>query len=223
MNGTGAAMRRYSLQSSAISAVIGHAAGLRFALHAHPDGAEWLRVTPRLAPLTTQSNQRAGRVDTGPQPLAPPVRLSPSASAAASLNSATPCGCAAARPRSVLRVHGAEGDVVVGHEKERRHGGPRSASSPPPRKSAGRGHRRGLDGPSMPKPLSKNANVFLQQVTRRRGRVGWGFDRRRDRRDAGGSPRSANHVVERAPMASARRRSKPRNLLNPAVSHSSIG
>ena len=41
---------------------------------------------------------------------------------------------------------------IVHHEKERRHRDPWFASSPPNSVSAGRGHRRGLDGPSMPKP-----------------------------------------------------------------------
>ena len=112
---------------------------------------------------------------------------------------------------------GAEGAALVGHEKERRHRDPSFASSPAPRQSDGRGHRRGLDGPSMPKPLTKRANVFLHRLARRRGRVGWGFDRRRDRRDAGGSLRPANHHIERVTLASARTKSKPRNPLNPAV------
>ena len=44
---------------------------------------------------------------------------------------------------------------IVHHEKERRHRDPKSASSPAPRQSDGRGHRRGLDGPSMPNPLKE--------------------------------------------------------------------
>ena len=63
----------------------------------------------------------------------------------------------------------------------------------------------------------KTANVFIHRLTRRRGRVGWGFDRRRDRRDAAGSLRSANHRIERGPLVSARTKSKLRNPLNPAV------
>jgi len=63
----------------------------------------------------------------------------------------------------------------------------------------------------------KTANVFIHRLTRRRGRVGWGFDRRRDRRDAGGCLRSANHHIERGPLASARTKPKLRNPLNPAV------
>jgi|GEM_PF-2531883 len=118
---------------------------------------------------------------------------------------------------ALLQARDAEGAAFVGHEKERRHRGPLFASDPLPRQNAGRGHRRGLDGPSMPKPLPKTANVFSHLPTRPSGRVGWGFDRRRDRRDAGGSHRSANHVIERGPTASARKKSKLRNPLNPAV------
>ena len=46
--------------------------------------------------------------------------------------------------------------AFVDHEKERLHGDARFASSPAPDWSAGRGHRRGLDGPSMPKTTSRN-------------------------------------------------------------------
>ena len=48
----------------------------------------------------------------------------------------------------------------VDHEKERRRVGPMFASSPAPRQSVGRGHRRGLDGPTMPKSLLKNGECF---------------------------------------------------------------
>jgi hypothetical protein len=79
----------------------------------------------------------------------------------------------------------------------------------------------GIDAASMARrcqePSQKTANVFLHQLTRWRGRVGRGSDRRRARRDAGGSPRSALDDVERDPTASARGQSKPRNPLNPAV------
>jgi hypothetical protein len=78
----------------------------------------------------------------------------------------------------------------------------------------------GIDAASMARrcqsPL-RNRECFLHLLTSRRGRVGWGFDRRRDRRDAGGSPRSANHLIERGPTASARNSSKLGNPLNPAV------
>ena len=43
-------------------------------------------------------------------------------------------------------------------------------------------------------PLSKPANVFIHPPGCRRGRVGRGSDRRRDRRDAGGSFRSAKQA-----------------------------
>jgi len=42
---------------------------------------------------------------------------------------------------------------LVHHEKERRRAGPKFASSPTARDSDGRGHRRGLDGPTMPNPI----------------------------------------------------------------------
>ena len=110
---------------------------------------------------------------------------------------------------------GAEGAALVGHEKERRHCDPSFASSPaPPPERWPRASTR----PRWPvdaKAPHKTANVFIHWLTRRRGRVGWGFDRRRDRRDAGGSLRSANHHIERVTLASARTKSKPRNPLNP--------
>ena len=43
----------------------------------------------------------------------------------------------------------------VNHEKERRQAGRWFASSPDPCQSDGRGHRRGLDGPPMPKPFER--------------------------------------------------------------------
>jgi len=42
---------------------------------------------------------------------------------------------------------------LVHHEKEGRHTGPWFASSPTASDHDGRGHRRGLDGPTMPKQL----------------------------------------------------------------------
>ena len=66
----------------------------------------------------------------------------------------------------------------------------------------------GIDAASMARrcqePLQKMANVFLHPLTRWRGRVGRGSDRRRARRDAGGSPRSALEELERGQAASAR-------------------
>jgi len=59
--------------------------------------------------------------------------------------------CLAAQRHSKPR--GAEGDAIVGHDKERRHAGLTFASSPAPRQIVGRGHRRGLDGPSMPRHI----------------------------------------------------------------------
>ena len=45
--------------------------------------------------------------------------------------------------------------ALVSHEKERLRAGPSFASGPVPCPRAGRGHRRGLDGPPMPKPIQK--------------------------------------------------------------------
>jgi hypothetical protein len=42
---------------------------------------------------------------------------------------------------------------IVHHEKERWHCDPMFASGPAPDQSDGRGYRRGLDGPTMPKPI----------------------------------------------------------------------
>jgi len=49
---------------------------------------------------------------------------------------------------------------IVGHGKERRPAGPHFASSPTARVVDGRGHRRGLDGPSMPGPRKNRTPVF---------------------------------------------------------------
>jgi len=121
------------------------------------------------------------------------------------------------RQRLATWLRGAEGAALVGHEKERRHCDPSFASSPaPPPERWPRASTR----PRWPvdaKAPHKTANVFIYRLTRRRARVGWGFDRRRDRCDAGGSLRSANHHIERGPLASARTTSKLRNPLNPAV------
>jgi len=69
-------------------------------------------------------------------------------------SSTCPIG-AVSRQRLATWLRGAEGAALVGHEKERWHCDPSFASSPAPRQGDGRGHRRGLDGPSMPKPLTK--------------------------------------------------------------------
>ena len=45
--------------------------------------------------------------------------------------------------------------VIVRHEKERLRAGPMFASSTSPGEADGRGHRRGLDGPTMPHTLLK--------------------------------------------------------------------
>ena len=74
---------------------------------------------------------------------------------------------------------------IVHHEKESRRRDPKFASSPAPSVSAGRGHRRGLDGPTMPKPTIKITNVFLHPPGRWRGEVGGGLFRRRLRHVVG--------------------------------------
>ena len=58
------------------------------------------------------------------------------------------------------KPRGAEGVALVHHEKERRQLGPMFASSPAPRQLVGRGHRRGLDGPTMPH-YSKKMGLFF--------------------------------------------------------------
>ena len=55
-----------------------------------------------------------------------------------------------------LRAARAEGPRIVEHEKERRHREVMFASSPLTSERAGRGHRRGLDGPTMPKTILKS-------------------------------------------------------------------
>src|ERR1700758_5860110 len=56
--------------------------------------------------------------------------------------------------------------------------------------------------------------AFLPTANAPTGRVGRGLDRRRDRRDAGGRVRSASHLAERGPTASARRAAQPRSPRN---------
>src|SRR4051812_27911868 len=57
---------------------------------------------------------------------------------------------------------------IVHHEKERQRSDPNFAPGPVPGKHAGRGHRRGLDGPSMPKPCPG-----LMKVDTEIGEVTW--------------------------------------------------
>ena len=59
---------------------------------------------------------------------------------------------------------------IVHHEKERRQRDPMFASSPAPGVNAGRGHRRGLDGPTMPKPLLKIRMFFSTRQAAGAGR-----------------------------------------------------
>ena len=53
---------------------------------------------------------------------------------------------------------------IVHHEKERRQTGPRFASGPAPRQCAGRGHRRGLDDPTMPKHFIRPDKLPLRML-----------------------------------------------------------
>jgi hypothetical protein len=53
--------------------------------------------------------------------------------------------------------------TLVGHEKERRRRDARFASSPMARANAGRGHRRGLDGPTMPNTLKQLRGLFPRE------------------------------------------------------------
>jgi len=55
--------------------------------------------------------------------------------------------------RSNAPGHTLAGVALVRHEKKRGQLGRSFASSPAPRQCAGRGYRRGLDGPSMPNPF----------------------------------------------------------------------
>ena len=56
----------------------------------------------------------------------------------------------------------------VDHEKERWQLGPTFASSPPARQGDGRGQRRGLDGPTLPRPTKKLEEVFVPTTGRNR-------------------------------------------------------
>jgi len=61
----------------------------------------------------------------------------------------------------------------VEHEKERRLAGPSFASSPLPSDRAGRGHRRALDGPSMPPPLQESRCIFVSPPRRHPASRDW--------------------------------------------------
>jgi hypothetical protein len=52
---------------------------------------------------------------------------------------------------------------IVHHDKERRQLDSRFASGPQASRGAGRGHRRGLDGPTMPNTLQKNRGLFPRE------------------------------------------------------------
>ncbi len=51
----------------------------------------------------------------------------------------------------------------VGHAKKRLQPGPTFASDTEPCQRVGRGHPRGLDGPWMPKPISKSQSTFSSE------------------------------------------------------------
>ena len=53
---------------------------------------------------------------------------------------------------------------IVHHDKYRRQLDSRFASGPATRINVGRGHRRGLDGPTMPKPSTKTDADFPQRM-----------------------------------------------------------
>ena len=93
------------------------------------------------------------------------------------------CGAAAcaahaartyARNARVPPTPRAAGVRFVELEKERRHTGPKFASSPSPRQSDGRGHRRGLDGPTMPLPNIKTATSICPNRQPVTSEGGWG-------------------------------------------------
>ena len=90
---------------------------------------------------------------------------------------------------------GAAGARIVHHEKERLRAGPTFASSPSARVTAGRGHRRGLDGPSMPPPKQKNVpGICLPAETLPPGAEGLALAGHRERRAAQGWGRCAQRT-----------------------------
>jgi hypothetical protein len=122
--------------------------------------------------------------------------------------------CRAPSARAWLRD--AKRRAIVHHEKERSRSDRSFASGPVPGHCAGRGHRRGLDGPSMPKPQQKIAVSSLNTPRCWRGRVGRGLDRREPGRSGWKPPVRQPRPLNAANMASARRRSKLRNPRNPS-------
>jgi len=105
--------------------------------------------------------------------------------------------------------------ALVRHEKERWRRDSRFASGPLPDVDAGRGHRRGLDGPTMPKPFQRIRVVFLSTYRRCRDRVGRGSDRRQTGATRAEAPGPPAMPIERGPVASSRRSSKPQSPRNP--------
>jgi len=95
--------------------------------------------------------------------------------------------------------------AIVRHDKERWRAGRSFASSPVARLDAGRGHRRGLDGPSMPKLHSNMAMSFFNTPRCWRGRVGRGLDRREPGRSGWKPPVRQPRPLNAANLASARR------------------
>jgi hypothetical protein len=98
--------------------------------------------------------------------------------------------------------------AIIHHEKERLRAGPSFASSPLPRQADRRGHRRGLDGPSMPRPTLKNCSCFFRHAqvgTTRRGTLRSevkGEPRRRPAEDTNGEASPAESgPQQRAPRS----------------------
>ena len=56
-----------------------------------------------------------------------------------------------------------EAAPIVHHDKERWQLDSRFASGPQASRGAGRGHRRGLDGPTMPNTLKQIRGLFLRE------------------------------------------------------------
>ncbi len=96
-------------------------------------------------------------------------------------------GCARARAaragrharaaRSRARAAKPARSAAVTHDRKCRHRGQHFASSPASSLGDGRGHRRGLDGPPMPKPSPKTVHLSPANAERRpamRGPVGSG-------------------------------------------------
>jgi len=121
---------------------------------AHPAARSprWVKKTTRFLVVALASTGHRGRVDARGRP---PGR-SPGLTRTTDRGARAPSReghCRGAWRRAWVRD--AKRRAIVRQDKERRRADRSFASSPPPCQCAGRGHRRGLDGPSMPKPLLK--------------------------------------------------------------------